>query len=312
VKPKLLVPGEFIASRLTVGARTGLHLIGYGVFAAILFLALVSANFPYAEAISSVLAPMGVKIGFERQLMNFPIGAQLQNVRLISAANQQLLIQSPNVKIAPVITRLLLGQLCLNVRAEIFGGVLDAIVRGGAQSETILDFQLESLNLAKMSKQTGTAMLRAHGEESQRADPAYTLGGILSGELSGRGSAELTGSDISAARASLFLLGRDIKALVATGLPPLDLGMVGGRVLLEQGIATLQNVRAYGRYGNLAANGVIQLGPDMPSSTLRLTLWLKPTPNGRATFGTFLNMLPHSPGTGPYYLEGTLEFPTVS
>lgn len=313
MKPGPMATGGLLTSlRLMVRARAGLAVIGYGIFAAVLFLVVLTATFPYAESISSLLAPVGMKIGFERQATNFPIGERLQNVELISGANQRVLIQSPNVTIAPVLTRFFLGQLCLNVSAQIFGGVVNATVRGRAQSGTILDFQLESLNLARMSREAGHAMLRAQAQESEEGGATYEWGEILSGELSGRGSAQIIGSDMTGARASLILLGRDIKAILANGFPPLELGMVAGRVLLEQNVATLQNVRANGRYGDLTANGDIHLGADMASSTLQLTLWLKPNASGRANFRMLINMLPHSPGAGPYYLEGSLKFPVVS
>jgi type II secretion system protein N len=291
-----------------VSARTGLHLIGYGIFAATLFFALITATFPYAETISSLLAPMGLNVIFQRQAMNFPIGARLWNVKLISA-DQRLLIQSPDLTIAPLIARFFLGQLCLNVRARIFGGVIDVSVRGRAQSGTILGFHFDSLNVAQMSSVTGEANLPPGAADTGEAP--YSLGAILSGELSGSGSAQLMGPDIITARADVILFGRDIKAVIANGLPPLELGMVTGSIVLDHGIVTLKNVRTYGRYGDLGANGEIYLGSDLANSILHLTLWLKPTPSARATFGMLLNMLPHSPGTGPYYVEGALKFPVV-
>ncbi|MBV8770916.1 MAG: type II secretion system protein GspN [Deltaproteobacteria bacterium] len=304
---------EFLASsRSMVRTRAGLPVIGYGIFATVLFLALLTATFPYAETISSLLAPIGMKIVFERQAPNFPIGEELKNVQLISLADQRVLIQSPDVSIVPVMKRFLLGQLCLNVRAQIFGGMVDGMVRSRGQRGTILDFQLDALNLSRMGREASQAMLGAQGRESEESDATFDWGEILSGELSGRGSAQIIGSDLIAARASLILLGRDIKTILANGLPPLELGMVAGRVLLEQGVATLQNVRAYGRYGDLTANGEIHLGADMASSTLQLTLWLKPNATARASFGMLINLLPHSPGAGPYYLEGSLKFPVVS
>src|SRR5712692_2088051 len=109
-------------------------LAGYGVFAAILFVAFITASFPYADTISALVAPMRLKVVFQKQEMNFPIGARLQNVRLVSIANEQLLLQSPDVTVAPGVAWLLLGRPCLRIRARIYGGVVDATVRQHAQA----------------------------------------------------------------------------------------------------------------------------------------------------------------------------------
>jgi hypothetical protein len=134
----------------------------------------------------------------------------------------------------------------------------------------------------------------------------------LSGELSGRGSVELIGSDIIAASASMILLARNVKAELLSGLPPLELGVLRGKMVLEQGVATLQDVRAYGSDGDLTANGRVQVAHDIALSTIQLTLSLSPTAKGRAGFGFLLNMLPHAPSEGPYHLQGVLMSPSLS
>ena len=313
MRPGLLASGEFIPPlHSTVRARTRFHLVAYGLFATTLFCAMVTATFPYAETISSILSPIGLKVVFQRQAIVFPIGARLENAKLVSAANEEPLMQSPKITIAPIMRRLLIGQLCLNVRAQLFGGLVDATVRRLAPRGAIVDFQLKSLDIARISNEGGDMIFPARARESEVRDSPYNLKGILSGELSGSGSAQITGPDIMVTRASLILLGHDVKAMLATGLPPLELGVVWGGVLFDQDIVTLKNLRGYGRYGELAANGEIHLASDVASSTLQLTLGLKPTANARTAFGLLLNMLPHSPGTGPYYLEGPLKFPVVS
>src|SRR5690349_12123386 len=108
------------------------RLVGYGLFAALLFVALVSATFPYLDIISAVLAPMGLKLVSEEQRMNLPFGAQLKDVRLISA-DENLLLRSAEVRVSPSFARLLLGQLCLKIRAQIYGGEIDATVRPRAR-----------------------------------------------------------------------------------------------------------------------------------------------------------------------------------
>ncbi len=286
-------------------------LAGYGIFATILFVVFVTARFPYADTISVLVAPMRLKVVFQSQQMSFPIGARLQNVRLVSLANEQLLLQSPSVTVAPGVAGLLLGRPCLRVRAQIYGGVVDATVRQRAQA-TIVDFELDSLSLAHLSRGAAEPSLRAQAQGDAEVDALHQLGVVLSGELSGRGSAQMMGPDIIADSASMIVLGRAVKLAIVNGLPPLELGAVSGKVLLDRGIVALRDLRARGSDGEIEANGEIHLAPDVADSTVQLTLSLKPTAQGRASFGLFLKMLPHPPGEGPYHVEGPLTFPSVS
>lgn len=295
--------------RFVVRKRSHLPLAGYGVFAAILFVAFVTTSFPYADTISALLAPMSMKVVYQRQAMKFPIGARLEDVQLISIANEQSLLQSPYVTVSPGVAWFFLGQPCLEVRAQIFGGVVDATVRQRARS-IVVDFELKSLNLAMMSR--GEPNLRMEAAPDEEGSAPYRLGVGLSGELSGRGSAQLMGPDIIADRASIILLARDVKAVLVNGLPPLELGVVQGKVVLEQGVATLQDVTASGSDGDLAANGRVQVTQNIAHSIIQLTLSLRPTAKGRAGFGFLLNMLPHTPNEGAYHLQGMLTSPSLS
>ncbi|MBV8451895.1 MAG: type II secretion system protein GspN [Deltaproteobacteria bacterium] len=294
-------------------SRRKRHLLraGYGMFAAILFVAFVTASFPYADTISALVAPMRMKVVFQRQKMRFPVGARLENVSLLSTANEQLLLQSPDVTISPRLGWLFLGQLRLQIRAQIYGGALDAAVHQSAQT-VIADFELESLNLADMIQGAGELQVRAQTKENEEGDALPQLGVVLSGELSGSGSAQVTRSDIITGRAGMILTGRHVKAAIVNGLPPLDLGDVRAKVLLEQGVATLQDVRTYGSDGSLEANGEIRFAPDIANSIVKFTVSLTPTARALASYGFLLNMLPHAPNDGPYHVEGVLTSPSVS
>jgi len=177
---------------------------------------------------------------------------------------------------------------------------------------TIVKFDLDSLDLEQISREAGNLEFPASGKGNDEGDAPHQLGVVLSGELSGSGSAQVMGPDIIGGSASMILLGRNVKIAIVNGLPPLELGVIRGKVLLVQGVAILQGVRAYGPDGDLEANGEIQLAPDVANSTVELTLTLMPTAKGRASFGFLLNMLPHAPSEGPYHLQGALTGPSVS
>jgi type II secretion system protein N len=291
--------------------QRGLWLAGYGVFAALLFVAFVTASFPYADTISSLVAPMRMRVVFQRQEMNFPLGARLENVRLLSSDDEQLLFQSPDVTIEPRVSCWLLGRPCLRIRSQIYGGALDAAVQQNAGAID-LDFELESLDLVHLIQGLGEPRAGAQSGVDEEGNAPLQLGLALSGELSANGSAQVTGPDITGSRGSVIVVGRHIKAGIVNGLPPLDLGVVSGKVLLDRGVATLQAVRANGSDGGLEANGQIRLTPDIVNSFVQLTIALTLSAKGRASFGLLLKMLPHSPSDGPYHIEGALKSPSVS
>jgi type II secretion system protein N len=283
-------------------------LAGYGAFAALLFVAFLTASFPYADTIAALAAPLRIKVVFQRQEMNFPIGTRLEDVRLISTASQRSLLQSPEVRVSPGLFWFLLGRPHLRIRAQMFGGALEATVQQSSPA-TLVNFDLQSLDLAHMSMTLGELMEAAGDEEVY---PPAQLGLGLKGELSGRGSAQLMGPDIIAGRGNMIFFGRDVEAAIVNGLPPLDLGTVRGKVILEQGVAILQDVRAAGADGELGVNGEIELAPNIARSVMQLTVALTPSRKGRAAFGFFLNMLPHAPNDGPYHVQGALMSPSVS
>jgi type II secretion system protein N len=289
--------------------RKLLFLAGYGAFAAILFAAFAATSFPYADTISALLASMNMKVVFQRQAMEFPIGARFENVRLISLADDQSLIQSPYVTVSPAVACFFLGQPCLEVRAQVYGGVVDATIRQHAPS-IVVDFELESLNLALMNK--GEPNLRMRAAQDEGGGAPDQLGMALSGEISGHGSAQLVKPEMAADRAEFIFIARDVKAMLIDGLPPLELGVVKGEAAVDRGLVTLREATAYGSDGDLAANGTVQVKQDIDHSVIQLTLSLRPTAKARARFGLLLNMLPHAPNEGPYHLQGTLTSPSLS
>jgi type II secretion system protein N len=176
----------------------------------------------------------------------------------------------------------------------------------------MLDFEFTSLKLAEMSRDLSGLGLGARAEGDMQGSVPHELGVVLSGEISGSGSARMPGPKIIEGSANLVVVGRRIKAAIAYDLPALDLGVVRGNMLLEQGRATLQNLTASGPDGSLDVRGEIRLAPDIASSILQLTLSLAPTHEGRARLGLFLSMLPHAPEERPYHVEGLLRSPSIS
>jgi type II secretion system protein N len=203
------------------------------------------------------------------------------------------LLQSPDVTLAPAIASLLFGRPGLRVRARIYDGNVGATInRSGAAAS--VSFTFDSLNLAQVEP------LRESGVE-------------LGGAMSGAGTAELVeDADPSRDTAHLALEGAGVTLKVISGLPPMRLGVVTGIAVLNDGTITMRDVEAHGDDVAIAARGTIRLAPEPADSIVDLTVSLTPTAAGRDRFAMLLNMLPHLPERGPYYISGPLTSPSVN
>ena len=266
----------------------------YAIFGLVLFVAFLAGTFPYGDTIASMLKPLNLTLVYQKQRMHFPIGAKLAGVRLLSTASRpyQMVLQSPRVILAPTIGSLLFGRPGLRVRAEIYGGTVGATIHQRAGLADVA-FTMDSLSL-------------------RRAEPLQQFGAEFDGMLSGAGTADLGSPDLASNTAHLALDGRGVTVRVIDGFPAMRLGVVTGVAALSDGTITLNDVEAHGDDAALEAQGTIQLAPDAADSTINLTVSLTPTPAGRNRFGLFINMLPHAPARGPYYINGPLMSPSVN
>jgi type II secretion system protein N len=266
----------------------------YAAFGAATFTAFLIASFPYDDSVSSILSPFKLKLVYQEQRMSPPLGATLENVRLVSVANSQdqLVLESPNVTLAPTLGSLFLGRPGIKVSATLFGGVAQATVR--PRSGVVnLNFDLSRLSLVQ-------------------SDPLRQLGASLSGTISAAGSAELCNPPVPDSTGNFTLDGENVAVQIVSGLPPIRLGAVTGKLALDRGTVRLERVEAHGADLELNATGTIQLAQDLPDSEVELRVSLKPTASGNAHFALFLNLLPHPPAAGPYTVEGRLVAPSIS
>jgi type II secretion system protein N len=266
----------------------------YGVFGLAVFVTFVAASFPYSDALSSLLAPYQMKLVYESQHMNMPIGARLEDVRLLSTIGSapQLILSSPDVTLAPALGSLLLGRPAISVSADLYGGNVSATIyqRAGA---TNLSFVLSALSLAQ-------------------SEPLRQLGTKLDGNVSGIGTAELKSPLLPDNTGRITLDSRDVVVEIVDGAPPIRLGTVSGIISLEDGVVTMHDVEAHGGDLEVKAEGTLRLDPDIEESDVEMQLSLVPTPSGREHFGLFLKMLPHPPEEGPYDVSGPLMSPNVT
>ncbi|MGH7917906.1 MAG: type II secretion system protein GspN, partial [Candidatus Binataceae bacterium] len=190
----------------------------YAIFGVILFVIFLIASFPYGPTLSSFLAPFKLRIAYQSQSINLPVGARLHNVKLISLAGPDdgVLLRSPSVKLAPTLGSLFLGSPGLNVSATLYGGSVHATVHRHAHLVDI-DFALNSLNLADNLQ-------------------LINMGAVVSGLLSGQGSAAIAGPDLAENQGTVTLSANHLSVQAAPGFPPIYFGAVFGKFRVSRGV----------------------------------------------------------------------------
>ncbi len=276
-------------------ARKWLAVIACALVGAVVFAAFLAADFPYNDTLTSMLEPYRLRLTYQSQSLNPPIGAKLTDVRLFSTAgiDEETLLQSPAVTLAPTLAALLLGHPGMHVRANLYGGTVHVTLYQHA-GHVDLDFNADSLKLAESA-------------------PLRQFGAILGGALSGTGTAHIAGPELPDDRAMMAIAGNNLTVSIARGFPAVHVGTLTGHLQLEQGAIKLTGIVAHGADLDLKAEGTIEVGDSPENSTIDLTLYLNPTQSGRDHFGFFLKFLPHPPGPdAPYSVQGDLLSPSIS
>ncbi|HLX36437.1 MAG TPA: type II secretion system protein GspN [Candidatus Binataceae bacterium] len=275
---------EFVRAHRTVLAYVG--------FGAILFFAFLLATFPYADTLSGVLAPMGLRLTMRDQGVSFPFGIRLDGVVLDSPDGKRQLFKSDSLRVTPAYLSMLLGTPGVSISADAYGGSFDLHARRSGDATT-LSFSGASLHLENYPA------LRAMGLN-------------LRATLSGDGNAYVTRNDLFADRGVFHVDAAGASYQIFPGSRPLKLGEITASIHLDQGKLTIDQVDSHGGDLSISGRGVIELQPNLPDSTVAIKFQLATTPAGRATLGFLLNFLPHPPNAGPYFLSGTLAFPRLS
>lgn len=268
--------------------------VGLAAVAVFLFVAFLVASFPYDDTIARLLAPYQLKLAYEEQHFNLPIGVEFERVSLYAEDQtpHRLILRSPAVTFAPAITSLIFARPEFKLDAALFGGSIRVKVR--QEAEVIdTDFQLDDLSLAE------SRALRQFGV-------------TLAGTVAGKGSASLRDGDLAEDKGLGHFSGAKVTLDIARGFPRIRLGSIEGHLELTNRVLTFEEVEVHGGDVEARANGAIELAPDLAESTITARLYLTPTTMGRDRFGFFFNLLPHPPAEGPYYVHGPITSPTIN
>ena len=266
--------------------------VAYAAIGVALFLAFLLASFPYADTISGVLAPTGLRLTSRGQSMTFPYGLRMDGVMLDSPADGRAFFQSDTLRVTPALLSWLMGSPGVRISADAYGGNFDLRARRHGDATEV------SFNGADLHLDAYTA-LRAMG---------VNLGGIVSGT----GDAYLAQNDLFADRGIVNLTASGASYRIFAGTPALKLGDITAIVKLDRGKITIQQLESHGGDVTLSGRGVIELQPNIPDSEVAIRFQLATTPVGRQRLGFIMNFLPHPPNSTPYFLSGRLGFPSLT
>ncbi|SRR5579875_1280070 len=268
--------------------------IGYGGLGLVLFLVFLASNFPYGDALASLLAPFNLSLTYTDHRARLPIGAELDGVTLTDTLipGSPPLLDGATVTLSPALGSLLLARPGVDVSAELYGGSLDLV-------------------LYHVSNGIGLGV-DANGLDLSRYRQLARYGINLRGRLSGTLKASLPGADPMLGTGEMHLQIGACTIRIVRGLPSLRLGDLNGTAHLDHGLLTIERLTGKGGDFTGSATGTIQFAADLPESRLDLHLKLQPTAAARKRLEFMLQLLPHPPGPEPYYIHGSLAAPAIS
>jgi type II secretion system protein N len=265
--------------------------VSYAAVAAVVFLVVLIATFPYTQTMRAVLEPMGLALTSASQHYSFPFGTRFDDVRLrqTTRPHSPLLFEGKSVRIAPSILWTLLMRPGISTSASAYGGniSISAHRSGGG---TAVNFSANAVRI---------------GEYPDLHPFGFTIGG----ELTGGGILSLAPAGVSAdsGKIEFDITGLSINSPGAG--PAINLGVTHATLLLEKGVLTIVELKNKGGDLSLNGSGDIKLKQDLMQSPLAMRLTLVPSPQARQKLQFLLGMLPHPPGIRPYVLKGTLGAP---
>jgi type II secretion system protein N len=265
----------------------------YALVALLLFIVFTIGTFPYDEVLTGALIPLGLQLSYGSERPAFPVGAVLENVRLINLEHPSAppLVQSEELKLTPGLATLI-GRPALGISADMYGGRVRASVRRH-EDTTALDLDMTDIDLSRypVSRAIGT-----------------TLIGIVSGKV----DFESLGPVMNSQAGTITLTSRNVEFAPVRGLPPLRFATLKTSCRIDHATLRINAFEGAGPDMSVSGSGIIHLGPTLTQSMMEMTLRIQPTVAGRARLGMVFAFLPHPPDNRPYIFHGPLLMPRVS
>jgi type II secretion system protein N len=265
----------------------------YALAALVLFVVFTIGTFPYDQVLTGALMPLGLELSYDSERPAFPVGAVLENVRLINLEQPSAppLVQSESLKLTPGLATLI-GRPALRVSADMYGGRVRVRVR--RQDDSLaLNLDLTDIDLSRypVSRAIGT-----------------TLDGIVSGKV----DFESLGPGMNSQSGNIALESRNVDFAPVKGLPPLRFAILKTSCRIDHATLRVNAFEGTGPDMTVSGSGIIHLGPTLAQSMMDMTLRIQPTVAGRARLGFVFAFLPHPPDNRPYIFHGPLLMPQAS
>src|SRR6185369_5455575 len=273
-----------------------LRIIGLVTGAAVLFLLLAIMFIPgrtIFEAANSGLSPYGLKLEAVSFGKAFPIGISGKGITLSSESGELLKLRSG--RLALELLPLLVGKVCISVRAEIGSGSLVSsmsILRSPSTKIEVKNVRLEDIPFFQT-----VAGIKASGILSGKAEAKGLISkakGYLQLEVDG---ADLTGIKIG-----------------EMPLPDASYRKVQGMIRINNGIASIESFTLQGDELYVRLKGGLPLIDPLPATPLNLSLELMPKPSLLDKQKLIFLLLVKYQDTPGHYLipvKGTLGKPQV-
>jgi type II secretion system protein N len=267
--------------------------VAYAGAGLLLFIIFVIGTFPYDRALTSALTPLGFKVSYSGERPAFPVGAVLDDVRLINLQEPGAppLVHSEALKLTPGLGTLI-GRPGIGIHADIYGGRVRATVRRAGEF-TSLDFSLADIDMA-------------------RYPLPPRLGLKLKGLISGNGNFEIRDRTTYSQTGNLSVDARNLNLAIGRVFPAINFTKAKGSFTVDHSTLRIDALEASGPDVSLSGSGVIHMGTTVANSTMQLTVRISPTAAGRSKLGILLGFLPHPPNNRPYILHGPLLAPSIS
>src|SRR5271166_4662881 len=112
--------------------RDHARVVAYCCWGLLAFVVVGVANFPYTEALSAAVAPLGMKASWDGERSRLPVGVEIQNLRLTSLSDVggPPALETESLGITPALSAILLGRPTIRVHASLYGGYVKATLRG--------------------------------------------------------------------------------------------------------------------------------------------------------------------------------------
>jgi type II secretion system protein N len=270
------------------------HTLGlaYAVAALVLFLVFMIGTFPYDQALTGALMPLGLEVTYTSERPGFPLGAVFEDFRLLSADHPSAppLVESESLKLYPALG-MLIGRATVGLRAEMYGGRVWANVRRNGEAMA-LQLALTDVDLS-------------------RYPPPPALGTPIKGIVSGTADFQNLGSAMNEQKGNVSFEARQVEFSPIRGFP-LQFTRLAGSFNLDGQSLRVNALEGGGPDMAISASGVIHLGPTPAQTMIDITLRITPTMAGRTHLGALFAFLPHPPDNRPYILHGPLLMPQAS